>query len=478
MAALSERMAIPDGAFVFIAFPAGVMAAGIIEIWPFIGLLGGVVLGWGLFAEPIRRAARHHGAMTLPSVLRIRDPSARGLSISSALAIATFGCILGGGLVGIFQLTLTNLFASKTGVGIALVAVGAVTTFGGLKGVVWADTVHGCLVLIAVIALPLAAVATTGVPFASGLNDFPALASPFGDRGWAHGFASIPLGFVAGAVVVSHPGSLARYMAIRDVNALRRARLLAALITFVMIVAMTVVGLAGIDRYDILELGDPARLFDRLATDTLPPALAPLVRAAVVAMILSAITSLVMATASCVVYDLTATTSILAARTATLATTIVIALLSTVPVDEPRLLVSLGSNGLAIALAPALLALRWPAITAHAAHAGLWAGVGLLLIQRNLNEFSGSVPLAPWVFSLLVTVWATWALRLRGRWLVLVPLAFAIGRGGWKVLFKVAGLTDPLLLPLIGALAVPVLAAAFERARPLKRRSDGRAQGQ
>ena len=431
---------------------------GVAGLWYAPGCLLGYLVNLFVVAPRLRRLSFEAGSITLTDVLARRWGDPRHVLRITATAIVVL-CMLG--YVAAQMTAAGKAFSTSLGPSLGLsdragyllgVVVGAlvitlVTSLGGFRAVAWTDLFQGLLMAVALLALPLYAVFRLGGfdQLVQGLGAIdPALLSATGGMTGA-----VLLGFVIGnlGIGLGYPGMphvVTRYMAARDDREVRRLQLVAILWGVAVFYGAGLVGLAG--RVLRPELADGEQTLVVLALELTHPVIAGLLLAAVIAAILSTVSSQLLVAASAVSYDVVERAlgrasddrrSLVLGRV----TVAVVGLLGIlVALTEVRLVfwfVLFAWAGLGAAFAPlTLLALTRLPITRHGALAAMLTGVGVTVAWKLGRDAASD----PTTFS---RVW----------WIVLVAAAAMLLLGRLRQAFAVADRAAVIAAALLTVLA-------------------------
>ncbi len=165
VAALSAGASDMSG-WLLLGLPGALYAAGLVEAWIGIGLFVGAVVNWFVVAPRLREQTVHYGnALTIPQFLANRFPNkAVILRVVSAVIIVIFFAVYSAaGLVGggkLFESTFIDarvmgLSLYMAGVLLTALVVLAYTMVGGFLAVSLTDFVQGCIMVVALVVMPL-----------------------------------------------------------------------------------------------------------------------------------------------------------------------------------------------------------------------------------------------------------------------------------------------------------------------------------
>lgn len=381
--------------WLLLGLPGAIYLSGMRESWIVVGLLLGAWANWRWVAAPLRRAsAAADDALTLPELLsRIIGHDAdrqilRLLRLTATLLILFFFTFyVAAGLVAgarLFESTLELDYLTALAIGSGIIV--AYTMAGGFLAVSWTDFFQGSLMLLALVAVPLLLIgghADTG-PIAPGhLDPFAGLT---------------PLALLSllawGLGYFGQPHILARFMAIRSVDELPRARRIGMSWMLITTVAAVAVGLGGTAVFGS-GLPDPETVFIHLTQLMFHPLIAGIVLAAILAAVMSTIDSQLLVASTCLAEDLykpwlrpkaSSSELVMVGRAAVAAVAMLAFLLALAPDSRILTLVSHAWAGLGASFGPILLlALYWPRLTAAGALAGMLTGGSTVVVWRSLS---------------------------------------------------------------------------------------------
>ncbi|MDR2373657.1 MAG: sodium/proline symporter PutP [Bifidobacteriaceae bacterium] len=413
VAALSAGAADMSG-WLLMGLPGALYATGLVEVWIAIGLTVGAWFNWKLVAPRLRAYTELSGdSLTIPSFLgnRTRDQSGALRVTSGIIILVYFTFYVCSGMVA------AGTFAEST-FGIkaiwGIVAVGGVTLaytlFGGFLGASWTDVAQGLLMLAALIAVPIIALGKAGGPIgvAEKINQLDLAAGVHrlnifvGPVTWA-GIVAIISAAAWGLGYFGQPHIIVRFMALRTPAEAKAGRRIG--IGWMTLSALGAVsaGLIGIAYFADQPLSNPETVFLSLAQALFHPAVAGLVLAAVLAAIMSTMSSQLVVCSSALVVDLLSLTrsrrrqltkrqEVMAGRLAVLAVAAVAFGLSLTAQDTILGLVAFAWAGFGASFGPViLLSLYWRRLTNWGALAGMIAGAATVFIWGNIDALSGAM---------------------------------------------------------------------------------------
>ncbi len=399
VAALSAGASDMSG-WLVMGLPGAIYLTGLIEAWIAVGLTIGAYLNWLLVAPRLRAYTEvSRNSITVPSFFenRLRD-SSRLLRILAGIVILVFFTLyISSGMVagGVF---FESSFNSDYLLGMALVAGVTLlyTLFGGFLGASFTDVVQGLMMLIALIVVPIAAVIAIGGfgEFGTAIDELaPDHLSLIGGATLTGGTVLAIISALAwGLGYFGQPHIIVRFMALRSPREAKSARRIGMTWMIISLVGAVFSGLVGIAymAQQGIDLGNPETVVLVMSQTLLHPFVAGLVLAAVLAAIMSTISSQLIVCSSALVEDLYKVMKktppdgkrmVMLGRIAVLAVAIVAAILAIIPDDTILGLVSFAWAGFGAAFGPLiLLSLFWNKLTNWGALAGMFVGAAGVFI--------------------------------------------------------------------------------------------------
>ncbi|SJN20692.1 Proline/sodium symporter PutP (TC 2.A.21.2.1) @ Propionate/sodium symporter [Microbacterium esteraromaticum] len=405
VAALSAGASDMSG-WLVMGLPGAIYLTGLIEAWIAVGLTIGAYLNWLLVAPRMRAYTEvSRNSITVPSFFenRLRD-NTRLLRIVAGIIILVFFTIyvssgmVAGGKFFASSFDGDYLFGMFLIGGVTL----AYTLFGGFLGASLTDVVQGLMMVIALIVVPIAAVISIG-----GLDETTALIGANTDAGhlsWIGG--SVLTGGTVLAIVSAlawglgyfgQPHILVRFMALRSPQEAKSARRIGISWMVISLIGAVLSGLVGIAYMAAkgIDLADSETVVLIMSKTLLHPFVAGLVLAAVVAAIMSTISSQLIVTSSALVEDLykvirkdppNPKTLVLMGRAAVLIVALIAIVMAIVPNDTILGLVSFAWAGFGAAFGPiVLLSLFWRRLTNWGALAGMIVGAVTVFVWKALD---------------------------------------------------------------------------------------------
>ena len=393
VAALSAGASDMSG-WLVMGLPGAIYLSGLIEAWIAIGLTIGAYLNWLLVAPRLRAYTEvSRNSITVPSFFenRLRDGT-HLLRILAGVVILVFFTlyISSGGVAGGFF--FESSFNSDYILGMAI--VGGVTLlytlFGGFLGASFTDVVQGLMMLLALIIVPVAAVIAIGGfgEMGAAIDELaPGHLSLIGGTALTGGtILAIVSALAWGLGYFGQPHIIVRFMALRSPREAKSARRIGMSWMIISLAGAVFSGLVGIAymAYQGIDLTNAETVVLVMSQTLLNPFVAGLVLAAVLAAIMSTISSQLIVCSSALVEDIykvmrktppSDKRMLMLGRGAVLVIAIIAVILALVPDDTVLGLVSFAWAGFGAAFGPlVLLSLFWRKLTNWGALAGMLVG--------------------------------------------------------------------------------------------------------
>lgn len=258
------------------------------------------------YAPRLRRFSERYDCVTIPDFFDARFGGGSALRILLVAIILLFmvgyvaAQFVGGGKAFAAGFGLTE----TSGILLTATIVLVYTALGGFLAVSLTDMVQACVMIFALLLLPVIAVVDRGgvaqVVAELGSLDATLLDPTAIALAVAIGFLGIGLGSPG------NPHILVRYMSIRDAHQLRYAAVVGTVWNTLMGLGAVAIGLVGrvyVPRVELLPNADPETIYPLLAQEHLHPVLFGIVVASIFAAIMSTADSQLLVAASAVVRD-------------------------------------------------------------------------------------------------------------------------------------------------------------------------------
>lgn len=309
VAALSAGASDMSG-WLLMGLPGALYVTGLADSMIAIGLTVGAWLNWRFVAPRLRTYTEvASDSITIPSFLenRLHDRSRTLRVLSGVLILTFFTFYVSSGMVagGVF---FENSFGSSYHVGMLL--VGGVTVlytfFGGFLGASYTDMMQGLLMMAALLLVPALGIFVVGGPVQ--MVESVTAINPYAFSLFAGTTAIGTVSALAwGLGYFGQPHIIVRFMALRsaaDAKAGRRIGIGWMVLSLAGAVFTGLIGLAYYTQHPELSLTNPEAVFLAMAQILFHPLIAGFVLAAVLAAIMSTISSQLIVCSSALVEDL------------------------------------------------------------------------------------------------------------------------------------------------------------------------------
>ncbi len=410
VAALSAVASDMSG-WLLLGLPGALFVTGLVEAWIGIGLLIGAFINWIVVAPRLReQTERYDNALTIPEFLANRFASrATSLRIVSAIIIVLFFAVYtAAGLVAGGKLFSTvSDWGYQSGVWLTLGIVLAYTVVGGFLAVCLTDFVQGVIMMLALLIMPAAVLFTGDGGGIAEVNATLTSIEGYSLSLWSDNMSLIVwLSLMAwGLGYFGQPHIIVRFMAVRSVADVAIARNIAMIwmgFSLLGAIGVGILGRAYVERSGI-RLGDEETIFILLAETLFPAIITGLLFAALMAAIMSTVSSQLLVSSSSLAEDfyrlfLNKTASdhrvVSVGRVAVVAVGVFAAVIASDPESEVLGLVSNAWAGFGAAFGPLMiLSLTWSRMTGNGAVAGLVVGaatvIGWITLDWNSSFLGG-----------------------------------------------------------------------------------------
>ncbi|MFD2132356.1 sodium/proline symporter PutP [Pseudogracilibacillus auburnensis] len=419
--ALSAGAADMSG-WLLMGLPGAIYAAGLVEAWIAIGLTIGAYLNW-LFVAPRLRVYTQvsNDSITIPSYLenRLKDTS-RILRIASGIIILIFFTFyVSSGMVagGVFFESSFGL-PYHTGLIIVSIVVIAYTLFGGFLAVSYTDFVQGLIMFLALILVPVFGIFLTG-GFSETAESIRAVDPTRLSLIQGASFIGVISAAAWGLGYFGQPHIIVRFMAIKSVKETKEARRIGIswmALSLIGAIATALIGIAYFQQNPDVTITDPEAVFIELGQIIFHPFIAGIMLAAILAAVMSTISSQLIVTSSALIEDLykavikvdaTDKRYVFLGRMSVLFVSVVAMLFAWTKTNTILKLVSFAWAGFGASFGPIIiLSLYWRKITNKGALAGMVVGAITVIIWGNVEALTGTLyEIVPgFLLNLIVTV--------------------------------------------------------------------------
>jgi len=392
--------------WMLMGLPGAMYATGVSSLWIAVGLTIGAYLNYLIVAPRLRTYTEvANDSITIPDYFenRFNDTSKILRTVSAIVIFVFFTLYTSAGMVSGGTL-FESAFGLDYRIGLFVTAgvVIAYTLFGGFLAVSLTDFVQGIIMFVALVLVPIVAfteLGGVGTTFDVVRDINPAYLDFF--RGTT--VVGI-ISFLAwGLGYFGQPHIIVRFMAISSIKELKPARRIGMGWMIISIIGAMFTGLVGIAYVNqtATTLADPETIFIKFAQVLFHPFITGFLLAAILAAIMSTISSQLLVTSSAITEDFykaffrreaTDKELVLVGRLSVLGVAIIGILLSLNPNDTILSLVGYAWAGFGSAFGPAvLLSLYWKKMTRWGALAGMIVGAATVLIWVNVPGLSDAL---------------------------------------------------------------------------------------
>jgi sodium/proline symporter len=393
-AALSAGASDMSG-WLLMGLPGALYMGGMVEAWLAVGLTCGAALNWYFVAPRLRQYTKvANDSITVPSFFgnRLNDRTRLLRIIAGLVILVFFAFYVSSGMVagGVF---FESMFGGSYLLGMLLVAGVTLlyTLFGGFLGATYTDVVQGLIMLASLILVPVVAIFAVGGP-SDMWNSIQQVNADFTSMSAGATAVGVISSLAWGVGYFGQPHIIVRFMALRSSKDAKYGLVfgvgwMALCVIGAIFTAMA--GLAYFQQHGDSLLTDTANgesVFLDLAQIMFHPLIAGFVLAAVLAAIMSTLSSQLVVTSSALVEDLLgglglhlgAKAKLWAGRAAVFAVAIFAAVLAASPNNSILDLVGFAWAGFGSAFGPiVLLCLFWRRLTNIGAIVGMVAGAAV-----------------------------------------------------------------------------------------------------
>ena len=391
VAALSAGASDMSG-WLLMGLPGALYVSGMVEAWIAIGLTVGAGLNWIFVAPRLRQYTQIAGnAITVPSFFgnRLHDRT-NILRIAAGLIILVFFTFyVSSGMVagGVF---FQSMFGGPYLVGMLLVGGVTIvyTLFGGFLGASYTDVVQGLIMLVSLLVVPITAMFVVGGPaamFDSVREVDPSFGSLVSGGTWVGILSAVAWGLG----YFGQPHIIVRFMALRSSRDAKYGTVVGMTWMILCVGGAVFTAMAGLAYFQqnqdvqITDATNGESVFLDLAQILFHPLIAGILLAAVLAAIMSTVSSQLIVTTSALVEDIVGgvgvklgdVAKLWGGRIGVLVVSVIAVVLALDPDSSVLALVAFAWAGFGSAFGPiVLLSLFWRRLTMAGAAVGMVAG--------------------------------------------------------------------------------------------------------
>lgn len=289
--------------WLLLGLPGAVYLSGLGEAWIGFGLIVGAWLNWLFVAKRLRiYTLMADNSLTLPDFFENRFHDSHGLLrvVSAVTILVFFTFYASSGMVGgaiLFEKVFGLDYAMALIIGSFIIV--SYTFVGGFFAVSWTDFFQGCLMLIALLIVPMTIFSQPDTQVGFEQID-PAMLSFINDNTTILGLVSL---LAWGLGYFGQPHILSRFMAIGDPKDLVLSRRIAMSWMILSLVGALATGIAGSLYFAATPLDNPETVFINLAHIAFNPWIGGLLIAAILSAIMSTIDSQLLVCSSVITED-------------------------------------------------------------------------------------------------------------------------------------------------------------------------------
>jgi sodium/proline symporter len=307
--ALSAGAADMSG-WLLMGLPGGIYVSGLADAWIAVGLTIGAYLNWLLVAPRLRSYTQvSNNSITIPSYLenRFKDKTKLLRIVSGIVILLFFTFYVSSGLVA-GAVFFENSFGTNYHTGLYIVGgvVVAYTLFGGFLAVSYTDFIQGLMMLVALVLVPAIGIFKTGGPVET-FDTIRAIDPTTLDFLKGTTFIGIVSAMAWGLGYFGQPHIIVRFMAIKTIKETKSARRIGMTWMIITLIGTIFTGLIGIAFFHNNPdhiLKNSEAVFISLSQILFHPLFAGFALAAILAAIMSTISSQLIVSSSALVEDL------------------------------------------------------------------------------------------------------------------------------------------------------------------------------
>ncbi|WP_156291514.1 sodium/proline symporter PutP [Oceanobacillus salinisoli] len=296
--------------WLLMGLPGAIYVAGLVEGWIAIGLTVGAWLNWYFVAPRLRVYTQvSNNSITIPSFFdnRFKENTKILRIVSGIIILVYFTFYVSSGMVagGVFFQSSFG-YDYHTGLLIVAAVVIAYTLLGGFLAVSYTDFVQGSIMFLALLIVPILGLFLTG-----GIDETVASIRAVDINLLSFFATATATGVISslawGLGYFGQPHIIVRFMAIKDVNETKSARRIGIswmILTLVGAAATALIGVAYFQQNPHVSLTDPEAIFIEMGQIIFHPFIAGIMLAAVLAAIMSTVSSQLLVTSSALVEDI------------------------------------------------------------------------------------------------------------------------------------------------------------------------------
>lgn len=406
--------------WMLMGLPGAMYATGLSSVWIAIGLLIGAYANYLIIAPRLRTYTEvANDSITIPDFLenRFKDRTKILRFVSAIVILVFFTFYASAGLVSGGRLFENSFNLDyKIGLFVTVGVVVAYTLFGGFLAVSWTDFVQGCIMFIALVLVPIVTFTDVG-GVTETFNTIKQVDASHLDMFKGTTILGI-ISFLAwGLGYFGQPHIIVRFMAITSIKDLKTSRRIGIGWMTISIIGAMLTGLIGIAYYakNNATLQDPEMVFVTFSNILFHPYITGFLLSAILASIMSSISSQLLVISSAVTEDFYKTffrrnasdkELVFIGRLSVLVVAMIAVVLAYHPSDTILTLVGYAWAGFGSAFGPAiLLSLYWKRTNKWGVLAGMIVGAVVVIAWVKIPSLKAIMyEMVPGFFCSLLTV--------------------------------------------------------------------------
>ncbi|WP_448163878.1 sodium/proline symporter PutP [Bacillus thuringiensis] len=406
--------------WMLMGLPGAMYATGLSSVWIAIGLLIGAYANYLIIGPRLRTYTEvANDSITIPDFLenRFKDRTKILRFVSAIVILVFFTFYASAGLVSGGRLFENSFNLDyKIGLFVTVGVVVAYTLFGGFLAVSWTDFVQGCIMFIALVLVPIVAFTDVG-GVTETFNTIKQVDASHLDMFKGTTILGI-ISFLAwGLGYFGQPHIIVRFMAITSIKDLKTSRRIGIGWMTISIIGAMLTGLIGIAYYakNNATLQDPEMVFVTFSNILFHPYITGFLLSAILASIMSSISSQLLVISSAVTEDFYKTffrrnasdkELVFIGRLSVLVVAMIAVVLAYHPSDTILTLVGYAWAGFGSAFGPAiLLSLYWKRTNKWGVLAGMIVGAVVVIAWVKIPSLKAIMyEMVPGFFCSLLTV--------------------------------------------------------------------------
>lgn len=434
----SER-ASGESAWLLLGLPGVIFASGLSELWVVIGCTSGILFSWMFISRRLRIESEANYALTIPEYFENKyNDTTRTIRTFGTIIIVFFftfyvcAQFIGAGKV----LNVTFGIPEFWGMVIGALIILFYTIMGGFMAVAWTDFVQSLLMVFTLVLLPIIGLIEFGgwdkiiAHIASTKADHLSI---LGGNTGLLATLSIISGLAWGFGYMGQPHLLARFMAIKEPDQLRKGAVIGISWAVLAFWGAMFIGLFGIVVFSGTQVADPEKVMPMMATQLLPGWLAGILISGAIAAMMSTADSQLLVTTSAVAEDIyhnfinkkaTEKKLVNVSRLITFCVGVAAFIIASQSKELVFTMVAFAWSGLGAAFGPALLlSLWWRKTTREGILAGMIVGTITVVVWHFIPQLTGLLfEMVPAFIMAFLAVWLVSLITYRNNKMIAKPL--------------------------------------------------------